>query len=71
MLNLIHDDVTWCVDQINERDAVYILATPELAEMLESLVSMTDYYESSTDEEARALAARIREALGLEVNGEG
>jgi len=26
LLNLVHDDVTWCVDQINERDATYTLA---------------------------------------------
>ena len=24
--DFIHDDVTWCVDQINDNDAVYILA---------------------------------------------
>lgn len=24
--DFIHDDVTWCVDQINDDDAVYILA---------------------------------------------
>lgn len=26
LLDLVHDDVTWCVDQINENDAVYTLA---------------------------------------------
>ncbi len=27
LLDLVHDDVTWCVDQINECDAVYKLAS--------------------------------------------
>jgi len=26
LLNLVRDNVTWCVDQINENDAVYVLA---------------------------------------------
>lgn len=25
LLDLIHDDVTWCIDRINERDAIYKL----------------------------------------------
>jgi len=66
LLDLVHDDVTWCVDQINENDAVYILATPELARLLERLAKYVPYtlhpgIDIAT--QARALAAKIRAML--------
>lgn len=29
LLNLVSDDVTWCVDKINENDAIYALVETE------------------------------------------
>lgn len=70
LLNLVRDDVTWCVDQINENNAIYILATPELASLLEYLAEGIDCLAPAEDgvptpktDEARALAAKIKEAL--------
>jgi len=46
--NPVRDDVTWCVDQINENDAIYILATPELAALLERLANDAEYISTLT-----------------------
>lgn len=81
LLNATKDEVTWCVDRINENDAAYILATPELAELLERLADMavriaSEIYsvdarlaieQSRHADSANALAARIREALGQDM----
>lgn len=87
LLNPARNEVTWCVDRINESDAVYILVTLELAVLLERLANMAVRIASETEaqysvddqlamkqskwvEEGYTLAARIREALALEVNDE-
>jgi hypothetical protein len=41
LLDLVHDDVTWCVDRINDRDAIYKLepaTDPQRIEELEAEV---------------------------------
>ena len=61
LLDVVRDDVTWCRDRINENDAVYILATPELVGLLERLGAWDALAPRTASErdEARALAAEI------------
>ena len=40
LLDFVSGDVTWCRDRINENDAVYILATPELARLLDEVIGL-------------------------------
>ena len=40
LLDFVSDDVTWCRDQINDNDAVYVLATPELARLLDEVINL-------------------------------
>lgn len=83
LLNPARNEVTWCIDRINESDVVYTLATLELTALLERLARCAEhivyeYDDMSTRAErepiardmriARILAARIREALAQEVN---
>ena len=64
LLDLVRDDVTWCRDRISESDAVYILATSELAELLESLAyGVGNIATDGRALEAFALAACIRNSL--------
>ena len=75
LLDVIRDDVTWCRDRINDNDAVYILVTPELAELLERLAGNAEHlaYEyhdllvgeiAEQDEQtARELATCIKDSL--------
>ena len=64
LLDFVSDDVTWCRDQINDNDAVYILATPELADLLESLAyGVGDIATDYRAVEAFAVAARIRDQI--------
>jgi len=77
LLDFVRDDVTWCRDRINENDAVYILATPELADLLETLADEIPvlgkpmkwagrYHCSGSGvvDDARDLATRIKDSLG-------
>ena len=77
LLDWVHDDVTWCRDQINDNDAVYILATSELAELRERLADYArqaahaakgypdDVDEAYRDEEAvRILVTRTKGGSG-------
>ena len=74
LLDATKNEVTWCVDQINENDAVYILAMPELVALLDGMIALAEstYVQIPASlqgpmlrmiDEARALAAEIRGAL--------
>lgn len=64
LLNATQNEVTWCVDRINENDTVYILATPKLASLLERLAQYANLYNAPESAyNARTLAAQIREVL--------
>lgn len=40
LLDFVSDDVTWRRDRINDNDAVYILATPDLARLLDEVIRL-------------------------------
>ena len=70
LLDFVSDNVTWRRDRINDDDAVYILATPELAELLLVLARDSENWAQDNNDcseeavQAHDLAARIKDSLG-------